>query len=493
MPSFDYFTDAPTSTMSPSTVSTVAEATMMTTTSSNSSYDAAVGAFSNVFLFFLLFGLSATVDLKSLKKQISNKKAIALGASLQFFAMPLLGFLSVLAFRSSGYTRAMATTLLVVTSSPGGAFSNWWCSMFNAELALSVAMTTASTLLSMGFLPANLMLYSYLAFDATTTSAAASPSESPSGSVVDALDFKSLFQSLGLVIGAVVSGLYAGYKWDTPRFHVNANRAGSFCGLGLVALSLMVSSGGNGADATFWNQRWEFYLATALPCLLGMLVANLSSLALKRPHPETVAIAIECCYQNVGIATSVSITMFQDKNERAQAIAVALFYGAVQTTACAAYCVWAWKMGWTKAPPSESICVVVTKTYEVVEGDDKAEGINVEIDNDSSNGEVEVSAMEEGNHVSSSGGADDATQPSFFGRIVNALTGRISENSSSSNSDRRDRSNDDVEKGHINEDDDAATATTISRTDSSDASIATAADLSFDSDGDDDVVDVELS
>ena len=32
----------------------------------------------------------------------------------------------------------MAITLLVVTSSPGGGFSGWWCFLCNADLALSV-------------------------------------------------------------------------------------------------------------------------------------------------------------------------------------------------------------------------------------------------------------------------------------------------------------------------------------------------------------------
>ena len=43
--------------------------------------------------------------------------------------------------------------LMVVVSSPGGAYSNWWCSLFNADLALSITATTCSTVLSVGLLP----------------------------------------------------------------------------------------------------------------------------------------------------------------------------------------------------------------------------------------------------------------------------------------------------------------------------------------------------
>ena len=87
---------------------------------------------SNVFLFFLIFGLSATVDVRNLKHQLSNKFAIGCGVLMQFLIMPLLGFLSVVVMREAGITKAMGISLLVVTASPGGSYSNWWCSMFNA-------------------------------------------------------------------------------------------------------------------------------------------------------------------------------------------------------------------------------------------------------------------------------------------------------------------------------------------------------------------------
>jgi hypothetical protein len=76
----------------------------------------------NLLLFFLIFCMSATVNLKELKHQLSNKFAIGTGVMMQFLFMPLLGFISVVAFESVGYTRAMGVSLLVVTASPGGSY-----------------------------------------------------------------------------------------------------------------------------------------------------------------------------------------------------------------------------------------------------------------------------------------------------------------------------------------------------------------------------------
>lgn len=76
----------------------------------------------NLLLFALVFGMSATVDIEALKQQMKNKKAILTGCFLQFVLLPMLGFIVVKSFQLN---EAMGITLLVVTSSPGGSYSNW--------------------------------------------------------------------------------------------------------------------------------------------------------------------------------------------------------------------------------------------------------------------------------------------------------------------------------------------------------------------------------
>ena len=122
----------------------------------------------NVLLFFLVFGMSATVTTESIKSQLKNQKAILTGIVLQFLILPILGFVTV---KLLDLDETMGITLLVVTSSPGGSYSNWWCSMFNADLALSVTMTTISTLLSIVMLPVNLLLYANHAYEADVVAA----------------------------------------------------------------------------------------------------------------------------------------------------------------------------------------------------------------------------------------------------------------------------------------------------------------------------------
>ena len=165
-----------------------------------------IEALGSILLFFLVFGMSATVDIGCLLAQIKNRKAILAALFLQFLVLPFLGFVVVKALSLSP---AMGITLLVVTSSPGGSYSNWWCSMFNADLALSVTLTAVSTLLSTILLPVNLLLYSRLSYNAD---------------VIQGLDWYSIFTSLTIVMVAIALGLFASERYNSHSFNLHANR-----------------------------------------------------------------------------------------------------------------------------------------------------------------------------------------------------------------------------------------------------------------------------
>ena len=258
-----------------------------------------VAFWSQVFLFVMTLGLSATVEVKHLRQRLSNTYAIGCGVGLQYLVMPLAGLLAVLLLRNSkDFTPAMGLTLLVLTSSPGGSYSTWWCSQFNADLPLSVAMTTVSSILGVFVLPFNLYVTTTLAYGNET-------------SVIDLVDFKTLLKSLALVISAILAGLSAGYIWDTPKFHDWANKVGNASGLCLVVLGLAMTThndetqesssptNSTNAENHLWEQPWVLYVGVAIPFFIGICIPHwVARKCLRLSKPETVAVAIECCYQN---------------------------------------------------------------------------------------------------------------------------------------------------------------------------------------------------
>jgi len=302
-----------------------------------------------VLLFGLVFGMSATVDIDNLKSQIGNKSAILVGCGLQFFFLPFVGFLIV---KTAGLDHAMAVTLLVLTSSPGGSYSNWWCSLFNADLALSVCMTAISTFASLFMLPLNLLVYAKYSLG---------------DDVLSSLDWGGLFTALVIVISAICIGLYFSSQRSTPEFHMFANKIGNAAGILLVAFSMIITS--TEEESELFGRGWGFYFGVATPCVAGILFSTGLTTALDLHKPERITVAIECCYQNTGIATSVAMTMFEGK-DLADAVGVPLYYGLVETLLLGAYCVIAWKSGWTKAPIDEKFSKILSTSYEITKHDD---------------------------------------------------------------------------------------------------------------------------
>lgn len=318
----------------------------------------------NILLFLLVFGMSATVDINALIAQLQNRQAILVGTFLQFVVLPALGFAVV---KVLGMDETMGITMLVVTSSPGGSYSNWWCSMFNADLALSVTMTAISTLLSILALPINLIIYSKFSYN---------------DDVISSLDWTSLFVALVIVITAILLGLLSSAKIHSHKFNMIANKLGNIAGISLVLFSASMSNTGGG-DTKLWNRSWKFYLSAPMVILIGLTVSNVITTSLSMKKPERVTVSIECCYQNVGIATSVALTMFKG-DELAEAMGIPLYYGIMEAVLLGIYCYIAWKQGWTKAPTDITLWQSLVMSYEVISIEtEDLNSIEVTLSNDS--------------------------------------------------------------------------------------------------------------
>ena len=111
---------------------------------------------SQMLLFFLLAGMAGTCDTHLFFQQLRKFHGIVAALLCHYTVMPLIAFATVKMIPQPDVT---AITLLVICTSPSGGFSGFWCSLWNADLALSVAVTTASTLASCLVLPLNLYLY----------------------------------------------------------------------------------------------------------------------------------------------------------------------------------------------------------------------------------------------------------------------------------------------------------------------------------------------
>lgn len=176
------------------------------------------------------------------------------------------------------------------------------CSVFNADLALSVTMTAISTILSILFLPANLFLYTRFSYP---------------GDVVSSLNWTPIFIALVVVIVAIAGGLFTSYQNQAnPNkrgFQHIANHMGNWAGFALILLTVFMSNSGSDSDSKIWSRDWTFYVGVALPCVGGLIIANVVSTILRLRKPERVTVAIECCYQNVSRVQSLCCLLPRDR------------------------------------------------------------------------------------------------------------------------------------------------------------------------------------
>jgi len=305
---------------------------------------------SNIILFLLIASFAASTDyMINAERRGQVLRGVAIAMVLQFVMLPFVGFCVVRLF-SLGTTYGIM--LQVMTSCPGGAYSNWWCSLLNADLLLSVTSTAVATVLSAGLMPLNLLIYLNAAYD---------------GDVLQSFRFDQLMVTIALVITAVSTGVIAS-ACLFKRIARNPLRArqlcglfGNLCGFCLITFSFIFSS----VNEPIWDREGVFYAATATPPVCALVLASVITAipALSLSLPSRCAITVECAFQNIGIGLAASLSLFRG-DEAAKAAGVPLFYGLVQTVLVCIFLVTAWQLGCTFAPKEDSFCLVLRKSYQ---------------------------------------------------------------------------------------------------------------------------------
>lgn len=104
----------------------------------------------SVMLGVIMLGMGLTLSLDDFRRVLTLPKAVAAGVALQFTVMPLAGFAIAM---GSGLETGLAVGLILVSCCPGGTASNVIAYLARANLALSVTMTLASTLIAVLMTP----------------------------------------------------------------------------------------------------------------------------------------------------------------------------------------------------------------------------------------------------------------------------------------------------------------------------------------------------
>ncbi|CAK8688089.1 unnamed protein product [Clavelina lepadiformis] len=147
----------------------------------------------------VMLGLGCTVEITELKAHLKKPIGVGIAALIQFILIPLIVFGIA---KASNLPKVPAVVALVTTSIPGGTLSNILAYLIKGDMALSMLMTSCSSVLAFAFIPFNLFVYGSQWLPDDTDYRHLIP-------------YQSVLLSLILLMGAVSVGVLV--SWKVPK------------------------------------------------------------------------------------------------------------------------------------------------------------------------------------------------------------------------------------------------------------------------------------
>ena len=163
------------------------------------------GLVMSIVLALIMFGIALGIKGETLKNVFVHPKSILTGVFLQWFGLPLVTFLLIIALNPM-LTPMVCLGMLLVASCPGGNISNFMSSFAKGNIELSVSMTAVATVFAPVITPFNFWFWgnAYLKFASLRGTLTIPQLEIPFSEI-----FKTVFIILGIPI--VLGMLFAHY------------------------------------------------------------------------------------------------------------------------------------------------------------------------------------------------------------------------------------------------------------------------------------------
>ncbi|MBN1360595.1 MAG: bile acid:sodium symporter family protein [Sedimentisphaerales bacterium] len=165
----------------------------------------------------IMFGMGTTLSLADFGRVAKIPWPVLVGFVLQFSIMPLVGFSLAKAFR---FESEVAAGVVLIGSCPGGVASNLMTYLAGGDVALSVTMTSCSTLASPVMTPLMMKLLA--------------------GKMVPVPFFGMMFTIINMIIVPIVAGLVANHMlYDRRRLYRRGGLLGTIGVVGILAALLI--------------------------------------------------------------------------------------------------------------------------------------------------------------------------------------------------------------------------------------------------------------
>jgi bile acid:Na+ symporter, BASS family len=256
-----------------------------------------------IALFVIIFGMGLTLTPEDFLRVVRSPKAKLIGLSCQLVLLPLVAVALALAFRLPG---ELAVGLIIVASCPAGAVSNVLTHLAKGDTALSVTLTSISSIVSVFTLPwiIGWAMDYFLG----------------AGAAVVLPFWKTLGQLALVTILPLLLGMLA--KHARPALAARLARPANVFSMIFLAVIIAAAVGGTENLAEQFRRAGPAAITLNIVAMaLAFFVARLAGLA----RPQRTAISLEVGIQNGTLALGICLGLLHSPTIAMPAVVYCLF------------------------------------------------------------------------------------------------------------------------------------------------------------------------
>ncbi|PTU87892.1 symporter [Staphylococcus pasteuri] len=242
-----------------------------------------LGGFVPYMLGIVMLGMGMTIDPKDFKIVLQSPKPVIIGVILQFTIMPTLAFLIAKGFQ---LPPEIAIGVILVGCCPGGTSSNVMSYLAKANVALSVAITSVSTLIAPFVTPALIYIFAHEWLK---------------------VSFASMLWS---VVQVVLIPIIIGFVFQKVARRFAQKTATALLLISVIAISLILAAVVAASKTQILKTGLLIFVVVILHNILGYTIGFVLAKVFRMDYKDKKAVAIEVGMQNSGLAVSLATVHF---------------------------------------------------------------------------------------------------------------------------------------------------------------------------------------
>jgi bile acid:Na+ symporter, BASS family len=242
-----------------------------------------IGGYITILLGIVMFGMGLTITVDDFKEVLTRPRDVAVGVVGQFVIMPTLAYLLAKGFN---LPPEVAVGVILVGCCPGGTSSNVMTFLSKGDVALSVTVTSITTILAPFVTPALILLFAREWVDISPSSL-----------------FISIVQVvlIPIILGIIVQKLFKRQAKASVKVLPLVS---------VIAIVAIVSAVVAGSQEKIAETGLIIFAVVVLHNTIGYLFGYLFAKLFKMDLPKKKAIAIEVGMQNSGLGVALATAHF---------------------------------------------------------------------------------------------------------------------------------------------------------------------------------------